>query len=341
MAIQIYAKELLAKQKPTVQMPEGLDIRQHIKEMGRDEKGSRIFEFVGTGDFSSEWNQRVRYEVDAGRDQEPILYTPFYSVISDPSLPKNVSLQKIGPGGVVFEEVFEGGEVKFVSVGSSEESVSIRHFGAGLEYSKDLFIFNELWNVAIVERQAGIAHNALLNHLHFGPILTFTYAAANQTAANTAGDSIAENYLLTLEDAITNAKADTANPRRGPYALLISSSNMFMWERALFKVAQQGFSKQSSAIDMVRAIVAYDGWTGTRGAKVTTYSGVTANKAYLVDLANRDADFVSYVKQPLELTMGNPDVSRFIREQSVWDLYYGVYSNPLRAVEEITLPTTA
>jgi hypothetical protein len=341
MATQFISKETLAQYKPAVQMPAGLDIREHVREMGRDEKGGRIYEFIGTDTFGSEWNQRVRFEVDAGRDQEPILYTPFYSEIRDANLPKLVDIQKIGPGGVVFEEVFEGGEVKFASVSSSEESVAIRHFGVGLEYSKDLFIFNQLWNVSIVERQAGIAFNALLNHLHFNPILAYSYSGANQTAANTGGDSIAENYVLTLEDAITNAKADTSNPRRGPYALLVASANMFMWERALFRVPQVGFSKQSSALDVIRAVVAYDGWTGTRGAKTTTYSGVSANKAYLVDLANRDMDLVSYVKQDLEVTVGNPDVSRFIREQSVYDVYRGVYSNPLRCVEEVTLPTTA
>ena len=340
MAIQLHSKELLAKYRPTVPMPDGLDIREHVREMARDETGGHVYEFIGTDDFGTEWQRRVRYEVDAGRDQEPILYTPFYTIISDPSLPKNVSIQKIGPGGVVFEEVLEGGEVKFVSVGSSEESVAVRHFGAGLEYSKDLFIFNELWNVAIVERQAGIAHNALLNHLHFNPIISYTYAAANQTAASAVGSTLEEKYLRTIEDAITNAKADATNPRRGPYGLLISSSNMFMMERALFRVAQEGFTKQSSAIEMIRTVAAYDGWTGTRGTKSTTYAGVTANKAYLVDLANKDADFVSYVKQALEAAMGNPDVSRFIREQTVWDLYLAVYSNPLRAVEEITLPTS-
>src|SRR5690606_18998163 len=112
----------------------------------------------------------------------------------------------IGPGGVIFEEVFEGGEVKFSSIGASEYTVPIRHWATGLEYSKDLVIFNELWNVPIVERQMGVAHNALLNHLHLGPILTYSYTAANQTGANTAGDSLVEDTFLTIQDAITNSK---------------------------------------------------------------------------------------------------------------------------------------
>src|SRR5690606_10825447 len=107
------------------------------------------------------------------------------------------------------------------------------------EYSKDLVIFNSLWNVPIVERQMGVAHNALLNHLHLYPIINFNYQAANQTAAVTTGTTLTEDYLLTIEAAITAGRTDTTNPRRGPYTLLVSSSDVFSVERALMRVPQQ------------------------------------------------------------------------------------------------------
>ena len=77
---------------------------------------------------------------------------------------------------------------------------------------------------------------------------------------------------MTLEDAIEAGIADGTNPRRGPYVLLISTANRFMMEKALQVVPQQGFSIQSSAQSMIRAVIAYDGWTGTRGALTTTTS---------------------------------------------------------------------
>src|SRR5690606_26720258 len=175
-----------------------------------------------------------------GRDQVPLLYTPIYREIRDANLPRNISIQRIGPGGVILEEVSEGGEVKFASVQSSEAAVRIRHYGVGLEYSKDLVVFNELWGVPIVERQVGIAYNALLNHIHFSPILTASYTAANQTAAVTTGATLTEDYFLTIEAAITAGRTDTTNPRRGPYALLVSSANLFTVEKALTRVPQQG-----------------------------------------------------------------------------------------------------
>lgn len=340
MTINFISRDLLKVDKPKIQFPAGLRLQDHLREVGQQANGHRIYEFMGVDSFGAEWNQRLRFEVNAGRDEEPLLYAPLYDIVSDASLPELVKTYTMGPGGVIFEEVFEGGEVKFSSITSGSYSVPIRHWATGLEYSKDLVIFNSLWNVGIVERQMGVAHNALLNHLHLAPILTYTYAAANQTAANTDGDSVAENYMLTLQDAVTNAKADTTNPRRGPYILLISSANMFTMERALTRVPQTGLERQSSAMDMIRSVIVYDGWSGTRGLRSVTYSGVTTNKAYLISQQYRGQDFRSFEKQGLQQGGTQEDVSRFLT-QVVYDSYYGVYANPIASVEEVTLPTTA
>ncbi len=334
MAIKIYSRDILAKDKPQIAFPRNLRLADHVRET-RDQ---HVYEFVGTDDFGTEWNDRRRYEVDAGRDQVPLLYSPIYREIRDANLPRNVSLQRIGPGGVVLEEVLEGGEVKFASLNSSTGTVTIRHYGVGLEYSKDLVVFNELWSVPLVERQVGVAYNALLNHIHLSPILTATYTAANQTAAVTSGATTTEDFFLTLEAGISNSRTDTTNPRRGPYALLVSSANLFAVERALTRVPQQGVELQSRAIDAVQSIIAYDGWTGTRGSKTVSYGGVTSGTAYLIDLANRDMDFLSFMKQDLMQDGIQEDVSRFLT-QVVWDTYFGAYASPLTSVEEITLPS--
>lgn len=330
-------KATLAKDKPRIQFPQGFVLRDHVQEIGKLPNEHKIYEFVGSDSFGAEWTKRQRYEIDAGRDEEPILYTPIYDTVSDASLPRIVTVNTMGPGGVVFEEVFEGGEVKFSSVTQGQYVVPIRHWATGLEYSKDLVKFNELWNISIFERQMGVAHNALLNHLHFGPILTYTYTAANQTPAGSGGANKVENYFLTIEDAITASKADTANPRRGPYTLLASSANAFLIERALTRVAQEGFARQSTALDMIRSVIIYDGWTGVRGLKSTTYPGVTAGKAYLISQQYRGQDFRSFESQALQNEGTERDLSRFLT-QTVYDSYYGVYANPLRSVEEITWP---
>jgi hypothetical protein len=338
MTIQFWSKGALAKSKAKVPFPAGMRLGDHLRETGKGSDGHRIYEFIGTDNFGAEWNERRRYEVNAGRDEEPLLYGPIYEEIRDAGLPKNVSVQRIGPGGVVFEEVLEGGEVKFSTITSSEYAVPIKHYATGVEYSKDLVVFNELWRVPLVERAAGIAYNALLNHLHLSPILTATYAAANQTAAVTSGATTTEDFFLTVESAITNSKADGTNRRRGPYVLLVSSAQAFAVEKALQRVPQQGNTIQSSALDQVRSVIVYDGWTGTRGKKTVTYSGVTAGKAYLISQQYRGEDFQSFMKQDMMEAGQEEDISRFLT-QVVWDCYFGVYANPVAAVEEITWPS--
>jgi len=330
-------RDKLVKFSESVAFPVDLRLKDHLKAVAKQGE-NQIYEFIGTDTFSAEWNTRRQYEIDAGRSLEPTLYEPIYRIINDASLPRNVTTFKMGPGGVVFEEMFEGGEVKFATVTSSSQTVPIRHWAVGLEYSKDLVVFNELWNVPIVEREAGIAHNALLNELHFAPILDFTYAAANQTAFNTAGSTTQEDYLLTLEDAVTNSKGDATNPRRGPYILVVSSANAFMWEKSLLQVPQEGMSLQSRTLyPQIRDVIVYDGWSGSRGSgAATTYSGVSADMAYLISMEHQAMDYQSYVKQALRNEGSETDLSRFMT-QTVWDSYYGVYANPIRSVEEIAL----
>lgn len=338
MSIKFYSRDLLTKSKDKIPFPPDFRFKDHVREIGKGNDGNHVYEFIGVDSFGTEWKTRQLFEVNAGRDEEPLLYQPLYDIVADSSLPKNVTVNQLGPGGVIFEEVFEGGEVKFSTIASGQLTVPIRHWATGLEYSKDLVIFNELWNVPLVERQMGIAHNALLNHLHLSPILTYSYGGANQTAGNSTGATTVEDWLLTIEDAIANARADTTNPRRGPYYLLVNGAQVFTVEKALQRVPQLGTTVQAtSALDAIRGVIAYDGWTGTRGNKSVTYSGVSSGKAYLISQQYKGQDFRSFEKQALQNEGTQEDISRFLT-QSVWDSYYGVYANPLRSVEEITWP---
>lgn len=337
--VRIIAKELLAKQKPVAKFADGVDLRKQVRL--HEQGGQTVAEFIGAASFANAFYERQQYEVDAGRDEEPLLYGPLYNTVEDANLPETINVNTLGPAAVIFEEVKEGGEVKFITVGEGNHAVTIKQYGAGVEYSKKLFMFNQTWQFSSIERRFGNAHNALLNHIHLYPILSASYAAANQTAASATGSTLAEKYLHTLEDAIVNSKADTTNPRRGPYDLLIAGANMFTVEYALNLRVQDGANPyQSSAINMIRNVIVYDGWAGTRGKKSVTYSGVTAGKAYLVSSQYKDSDFQSWVKQGLQSQRGDGDLSRFIVEQVVWDSWFGTYANPLRAVEEISWPTS-
>lgn len=342
----VISKELAQKQRPNWAFKQDTLLSNHvhaIQTVGPDGKPRTVHEFIGTDDFAAAFYERQRYEVDAGRDEEPTLYEPLYNIIEDRTLPRNVPINRIGPAGVVFQQINEGGEVQFVTVGQSNFSVPIYHHAVGLEYSDDLVEYNELWSIPEVERQMGVSYNAKRNHIHLNPFIAYAYGAANQTTGvgvdYDPNITLPEAFLRTIELAITNAIADTTNPRRGPYALLVATGNLFTVERAINVVPQQGITRQSSAIGRIQTVIAYDGWTGEMGGVSTTYGGVTVGKSYLIDLGRKSRNLRSYVKHGLRRQMGNPDVSRFILEQTVWDWRLGMYADIAASTEEITWPT--
>jgi len=322
---------------------EGFNINSELRIVQRG--GVATAEFLGTGDFANAFFERQRYEVDAGRASEPLLYDQIYSITQDDTLPRLVSINTLGTTGIVFERVEENGEVKMASVGEGSKSVEMYHYAVGLEYNEDLFIYNELFRLPVIERNFGIAFNAMMNHVHLSPILTYSYGSANSTDGTaltyTSTQTLPERYLRTFEEAISAAVGDTTNPRRGPYVILCATANVFTIERALRVVAQQGFDAQSSAISRIQGVIAYDGASLTRGLKTTSYAGVSSGFCYLVDISNRDTDFQSWVKQPLRVQRGEGDMSRFVVEKVVFDTRFGVFADPARAVENITLPTMA
>lgn len=340
----IHSKELLAPKKPIPKsrFREGFNINDEIRIV--TEGKQQVAEFIGTSDFNQNFISRQQYEVDAGRKEEPLLYTGLYDITEDSTLPRNVPVNVLGPAGVIFDEIKEGGEVKFATVGESSKTIPIVHHGVGLEYTEDLFIYNELWRLSRMERQFGRAHNAKLNHIHLYPIISYSYGAANQTDGSSLTNfrveaKLPEKYMRAVEAAIAHSVTDTSNPRTGPYAIMCSTADVFTFQRALSNVPQQGYDEQSDARGRIRGLIAYDGWTGTRGKKSVTYTGVSAGTAYLIHLGNMMEDYQSYVKHGLRRQSGNADMSRFVLDQVIWDFRQGVYANPLRSVEKITLPS--
>lgn len=323
---------------PRASFAEGFDISEHINLIR--EGAHTVVEFNGQT-LPAMWTKRQRYEVEAGRDQEPLLYPAIYSITEDPTLPERFDINALGPAGVVFEEVHEGGTVRFASLQEGEKSVRLRQYASGIEYNERIFRFNQLFRLPVLERQFGIAANALLNHIHFAPILNHSYVSEQQTAASSNGTTLLEKYHNTLDEAIANSRADSTWPRRGPYALLVSGANLSMVRRALMETPQEGLSVQSpEVLGSLQSVIAYDGWTGSRGKSTTTYPGVTSGKAYLINLAHRDEDFQSYVQQPLRQQRRDGDLNRFIVEEVVYDMWFGLYAAPRAAVEEITWPTS-
>lgn len=290
-----------------------------------------LHRLITSSDGLSAIAEKVRIDVNEGRENVPLLYTPIYQTLSNPNLPRVVSTNLFSTAQVVFLQRVEGGEVVFGHLApNTEGTVPIVNYSAGLEWTREIVMYDETWTAEERARATGEAYNALLNHLHLGPILTYTYTAANQTPADATGATTLEKYYNTLDAALQTA----AIAKRPGTVLLASSSNRRNIERAL-----SGFNDNvgnvTPGLNEITTVIYYDGWTTTVGPKTYTYPGVTAGKAYLI---RPRVKFRELVKNEFEVVTGNGDVSRGVEEQVVWHTDRGIYADIANSVEEITWP---
>ncbi|SFU40310.1 hypothetical protein [Alicyclobacillus macrosporangiidus] len=281
--------------------------------------------------------QKTVVDLQLGREQVPLLYQPIYRRIADSNLTEFVDISPLVGARVVFLQHMELEEVKFgTRVVGPKDTVPIITYAAGFEYTEDIQEWDKTWQLAELNRAMGEAYNALLNHIHLSPIITYNYPAKNKTAASTEGATYLEKLRNTIKqgliDASQDKNKDTLSPRR-PTILLAHSSNQWDIEEALQR--QQIGGTIYPAISQIDTLIFYDGYSVTVGEKTYTYPGVDPGKAYLIDPQKY---FVELVKHDLRVDASGPDLSRLVVSQIVGRARRGVYTAPANAVQELTLP---
>lgn len=275
--------------------------------------------------------KKVVLDVELGREQVQLLYQPIYEKIQDANLPRVIDAKWALTGTVIFTEHIEGEEVKFGRLQAEQgPTARILTYAAGFEYTKEMKDFNEAFSVEILNRAIGEAYNALLNHIHLYPILSFNYPTANKTAYQGAtGDPAWVGVYKT----ITKAIADAAKAKRPGTVLLASTADQANIEMAL-KGGHQIEGTVYPAISGIQSVIYYDGWETVVGKKTYSYPGVTPGKAYLI---RPKRGFKELVKQDLRVEATSGDLSRLVESQIVAYAYRGVYAAIEENVQEITL----
>lgn len=291
----------------------------------------QMMRLITTSDGIAALAQSITIDVAIGREDVPVLYKPLYRSLTNADLPRLVPTDVLAEAAIIFLERVEGGEVHFGHMApGSATSVPIRNWAAGFEYTRENAMYNELWALAELARSSGEAFNALLNHLHLGPFLTFTYTSANQTAADATGATTNEKVYNTFFNALQTA----ALAKRPGSILLAATADQGRIERAM-----TGWNDNNNntipAIRGINQIIYYDGWSTTVGPKTYSYPGVTPGKCYLIQPQRKLRELI---KIDFEVVPGNPDVSRGIEDQITYQSYRGIYADIAGSTEEITLP---
>lgn len=275
--------------------------------------------------------RKVVLDVELGREQVPLLYKPVYDLLSDSNMPRVIDAKWALYGTVIFSEHMEGQEVKFGSLQAEQGPVArILTYTAGFEYTKEMKDFNDSFSVEILNKAMGEAYNALLNHLHFNPIIGFTYKADNKTAYQGKAD---EDLWIGYYKTLNKALSDTRTKKRPGNILLASSMDKDNIEMAL-KGGYQINGTTYPAVSGIDSIIYYDGWDVTVGRKTYSYAGVPQGKAYLV---RPKRGFKELLRQDLKVEAQAGDLSRLVEEQIIGYAYRGVYAAIEENVQEISL----
>lgn len=285
--------------------------------------------------------QKVVLDVELGREEVPVLYKPIYETLTDPNFPKEFEAKWAQSGTVIFFEHLEGEEVKFGSLQAESGPIArIKGYAAGFEYTKEMEIFNQMFNFEIMNKAFGEAHNAMLNHLHLAPIIKFNYKTANKTApqyTNELGKALESatgaHYTLSLRATLRKALKDARTAKRPGTILLANSADKEDIQDALGSMTIQ--ATPYGATSGITDIIYYDGWDTTVARKTHAYEGVPQGKAYLI---RPKRGFKELVKQGLQINSTVGDLTRLVEAQIVGDFWRGVFCAVEENVQEITLP---
>jgi len=294
-------------------------------------------EMITTPENLDQVVQNSVINLELGREAVPLLYGPIYRRIEDPNFTEYVDVAPFVGARVVFLEHMELEEIKFgtYKIGT-KTTVPIVTYTAGFEWTEDMVVYNKTWERAELDRALGEAYNALLNHIHLYPILSYSYPSKNKTPADTTGGTLLEKLRNTIKAGLKHAaqdkNTDTGAPRR-PSVLLAHSSRRWEIEECLQRMQIGGTIYP--AISQIDTLIFYDGWSVTVGEKTYEYSGCATNKGYLIEPQKY---FRELVKHDLRVDATGADLSRLIEQQIVARARRGVVASPANSVEELTLP---
>lgn len=330
-----------------------LDGKQHdvTKEIANGELttydlAAPIGEMMTSENSRKELLQKVVLDVELGREEVPLLYSPIYERIVNEDFPREFTAKWAQRGIVVFAEHIEGQEVRFGSLRAEEGPiVRIRGYTAGFQYTKELQMFNETFNFELLNKAFGEAHHRLLNHLHLGPIITHQYKPANKTGpvyvkADGTRQTAVEgaHYLLSLRETIKQGLTDCRTAKRPASVLLANPADQEDLTDALSSMTVGGTPLR--ALDGIRDIIYYEG-TDPEDLSVGKkkdekgYPAVPAGKAYLI---RPKRGFKELIKQELQIQATIGDITRLVESDVVGDFWRAVFAAVEENVQEITLP---
>ncbi len=161
-----------------------------------------------------------------------------------------ITVSAVGSHGIVFNEVGEGGEIKFSRVVSAEKYVKHIKYGTAIGYSNEWFSDGSMALIEMVTEDFREAADDMLAAIHYGAIAAAVNASISTSTAldgtGTAGVARVLNTLNTITSAMRRNK-------RRPSHFIIAPENEAVVRLAL-KVTQEGGSVAAVQNEFVKRL---------------------------------------------------------------------------------------
>ena len=300
-------------------------------------------------DWTNLWDA-IRIDVSIRKAGLPTIRQFIYNITNNPNFTRQVNPTEITPIGIVFEENTGQGQSvnQGETTGGGFDTFTILIYAAGFTWD----LLGELFDLTIsperIADAVSVGENALKDNIAISPILDFSYAGVQQTAASAIGSKRQELLYNTLVDGL-----DDLGNRNHPLTdrkLNVMDVVILAHPFDARHIAQVSNGLPSDnqifypTLREINRVIAYDDEIIRQRTKVTTYSGVTQGTVYMIIPASAlpaDGYMEIAVKRDLVIEIDTqPNVANLTREQRAYWFAEGLWTHGIQYfIQEITLPT--
>lgn len=298
-------------------------------------------------DWQNLWDA-MRIDVTVRKAALPTIREFIYNVTTDPNFSRVIKPTELNSFGIVFEENNGHGQAvpQGETRGGAYDTFEILIQAAGFTWDLMASLFDRTITPERVMDAVMIGYNALRDDLAIAPILAFTYAGVQQTAASAIGSLRQELLYNTLVDAIDDL-GDRNNPatdRNLDVSNVVILAHPFD-ARHIAQVANGLPSTNEriySSLSEITNIISYDDEVIRLRDRTVTYSGVTKGTCYMIIPASSiESGYMEIaVKRDLVVEVDEmPDVKTLTQEQRAYWFAEGIWYEGIQYfIQEITLP---
>lgn len=279
--------------------------------------------------------QNATVDVTKGMATNPTLYQFIYDEIFNSEFTETIDVRDLIGLQAAFGIVNAGESVPLAGWKTGKlETVKMLDYACGYSVLKKWVTYNQFWNVEQANKAMGVAHNAILDHIHLFPIIKASYSGGSITnkvtgAAYTNATELTIVYYTLrkgIKDALKRQNAQGFKLR--PTIALCNSATAMDVEAAVAGMLQNG--SQLGPLGQIKTVLAYDGWQGEIKGEKVTFDAPADNEVYLIQPKDMfralvKTDITQLTQKGDIMKLSNLDVAQFFSRAVVADVSGSVH----------------